>query len=307
MRLPVHGLACLSILFVFMHATGLGLAADGPPHSRAKLKAKQVEFNKLLKRYRYAGPRIEQRQQIVDEAIALGAPFTVALRTMIDQQSASVLQKYRREFSARVGNARNLTPVGVVAASNQLSVFRQELARSSQFALQLEKRSTGADPDEDGANPTDAAQGASEFEQRLTKIEADLILQWLVNKGLGRLSSGKAALVVEVNRRRAQKKLAPLEVDYKLCAVARDHSLDLKQMHFFSHASKLPGKKTFADRARRFGTTAAAENIASCASASEAMAMWMLSPPHKRNIMGASLRRIGIGQVGRKFTIMFGH
>jgi len=299
MRVPLHWL-----LSVFVIATNICLAADDPVPSGAKQKAKQV--NSLLKSYLRAGSHIGHRQRIVDEAVALGSPFTGALRTMIGRRGASDLLKYRSQFTVRIGSARNITAAGVVAQSNELAVRRQELIRASQFALQLEQRLADDGPIEDGSDPDDEAMGESRFEQQLKKTEAELILQWLLNKGYGRLNSAEAALAAEANRLRAQQKLAPLEVDFKLSAVARDHSLDMNRLRFLSHASKLPGKETFSDRARRFGTTAAAENIANCSSAAEAMSRWMASSGHRRNILGASIRRVGVGRVGRKFTMMLG-
>ena len=55
--------------------------------------------------------------------------------------------------------------------------------------------------------------------------------------------------------------LSPLAIDMKLVAAARDHSADMKKHDFFSHQSPLPGKKTPLERAKRFDTSAGAENI----------------------------------------------
>ena len=196
----------LFALLICVTATSSSFSAERPPRSRTKPKAKRAEVNKLLKRYRHAGLRVDQRQQIVDEAVALGSPCIVALRTMIGQQSATSLQKYRGEFFVRVGNAANLTPAGVILGSKQLAAFRQELMRSSEFARQLEKAASVAVPVEGDESSGDAQQAETVFEQRLRRIESDLILKWLVDKGLGQLSSGEAALVVEVNPGAAHRK-----------------------------------------------------------------------------------------------------
>ncbi len=97
-----------------------------------------------------------------------------------------------------------------------------------------------------------------------------------------------------------------LKLDAKLCAAAREHSKDMVERKFFSHDSPLPGKRRPADRARRHGTTASAENIAmGGAEADRPFWMWFHSMGHHENMLG-SYATLGVGNHGKHWTEMFG-
>ena len=109
-----------------------------------------------------------------------------------------------------------------------------------------------------------------------------------------------------VNQYRRSRGLPTLKLDSKLCACARDHSNDMRARGFFSHNSPIPGKARFTDRARKFSTTASAENIArGCQNGEAAMQMWLRSPGHLANITG-NYTRMGIGRRDGLYTQMFG-
>ncbi len=92
----------------------------------------------------------------------------------------------------------------------------------------------------------------------------------------------------------------------KLAAAARDHSRDMKRLKFFSHTSPVPGKRSFFDRAKRFGVRASSENIyTGRADGLIAHTGWFHSPGHHRNMLGRHTR-IGVGRSGVYFTQMFG-
>jgi uncharacterized protein YkwD len=75
---------------------------------------------------------------------------------------------------------------------------------------------------------------------------------------------------------------------------------------FFAHESPVAGKKTPWDRAKNFGTTAGAENIANGAAAGRATIMqWWHSPGHLKNMMGAH-NRVGLGNFKTTWTQMLG-
>lgn len=100
--------------------------------------------------------------------------------------------------------------------------------------------------------------------------------------------------------------LKPLVVDLKLCEAARGHSADMAQRGFFSHESPVPGKRTFAERAKAAGTTASAENIYQGSSSSRtAILGWFHSPGHHKNMFGAHERQ-GLGHAGGHWTQVFG-
>ncbi|MEA3366919.1 MAG: CAP domain-containing protein [Planctomycetota bacterium] len=109
-----------------------------------------------------------------------------------------------------------------------------------------------------------------------------------------------------MNRIRILAGLKPLRIDVRLCDAARDHSTDMVEKKFFAHDSPVPGKKTLWARAKRFGTTAHAENIAAgTATGAGAIRQWFHSPGHHKNMMGGH-RRVGLGRHKKTWTLLFG-
>lgn len=120
------------------------------------------------------------------------------------------------------------------------------------------------------------------------------------------LGPEEARGILELNLMRNLLGLPPLAVDLRLCATARDHSKDMRRLKFFAHESPLPGKVSPWDRARRFGTAAAAENIYRGAhQARAANRAWFHSPDHHKNLLG-QYARVGLGRSGAYFTLLFG-
>jgi len=109
------------------------------------------------------------------------------------------------------------------------------------------------------------------------------------------LSADEALMVDLVNAERAARGLPALRVDLAMVAVARAHSTDMATRDFFSHINP-DGLDPF-DRMRAAGITfgAAAENIAMYPTTTQAHEALMASDGHRRNILGAAYRRIGIG------------
>jgi uncharacterized protein YkwD len=101
--------------------------------------------------------------------------------------------------------------------------------------------------------------------------------------------------------------LNALAIDLALCEAARDHAKDMERLKFFSHESPVAGKKTFSERAARFGTTASAENICfGYHDGTAAQRAWFHSPGHHRNMLAPNRARIGVGRSGVYYTEMFG-
>jgi len=120
------------------------------------------------------------------------------------------------------------------------------------------------------------------------------------------LDPEEARAILSLNLTRNLLGLAPLSIDLKLSAAARDHSSDMETLKFFSHSSPVSGKASPWDRAKRFGTSASAENIYTGAQDGNAANLgWFHSPPHHKNMMG-NHKRVGVGRSGRYFTQMFG-
>lgn len=100
--------------------------------------------------------------------------------------------------------------------------------------------------------------------------------------------------------------LSMVRIDPKLGDAARDHSDDMVRLSFFDHSSPVPGKRSFADRASRFGTSASSENIATGHDTGEsAIRGWWYSPGHHRNMLGNHVRT-GLGRSGTMWTQLFG-
>jgi len=121
------------------------------------------------------------------------------------------------------------------------------------------------------------------------------------------LQREEARCILALNMIRVLLGLNPLVIDLRLCAAARDHSNDMKTLGFFDHTSPVPGKTTPWDRARRFGTSASAENIAAGYSDGNAANMgWFHSPGHHKNMLG-NHKRVGVGVAGTYYTELFGN
>ena len=102
--------------------------------------------------------------------------------------------------------------------------------------------------------------------------------------------------------------LSSLMIDSNLIAAGRDHSKDMSNLNFFSHTSPIARKTNPWDRARLFGTTASAENIAKGFTDPQRVTdAWIKSPGHRKNMVGA-YSRVGVGfyHVGGHWTQLFG-
>lgn len=113
------------------------------------------------------------------------------------------------------------------------------------------------------------------------------------------LSAVERAVLERINAVRGRHGLRVLRVSRELTAAARHHSSEMVRRGFFAHNSA--NGSSFDRRIRRFYRfRSAGENIAyGCPdlSASQALELWMNSPPHRRNILDGRWREIGIGTV----------
>ena len=111
------------------------------------------------------------------------------------------------------------------------------------------------------------------------------------------------------NAQRAAAGCGALVADPALAAVARAHSADMRDRHFFSHTNP-DGLDPF-DRAAAAGLSARAENIAyGQPDPAAVMDAWMNSAGHRANILDCSLTRLGVGVAegagGPWWTQLFG-
>jgi uncharacterized protein YkwD len=109
-----------------------------------------------------------------------------------------------------------------------------------------------------------------------------------------------------VNRERQQAGLRPLQPDQPLRLVARSHSAEMFELHYFAHNSPVSGSPL--DRLRRAGIdfVVAGENLAYAPNVQIAHEGLMNSPGHRANILRPEFGRVGIGAIRSQLRgIMF--
>lgn len=103
----------------------------------------------------------------------------------------------------------------------------------------------------------------------------------------------------QTNAVRAQHGLQPFVWDPALCLLARNHSADMAQLGYFSHAT--PDGQRLRERARAAGIRyqVIAENIAYNLGYEDpgafAVERWMTSPGHRANILYAGFTSMAVG------------
>ncbi len=100
-----------------------------------------------------------------------------------------------------------------------------------------------------------------------------------------------------VNQDRSRFGLAALALDRRLAAIARAHSRDMAEHHYFGHTSPTAGGLAARLAASGYQATWSGENIARASSVAEAEAALMRSPGHRANILAVQATRVGIGIV----------
>jgi uncharacterized protein YkwD len=108
--------------------------------------------------------------------------------------------------------------------------------------------------------------------------------------------------VCVLNHERAHRNLPVLRVNGQLERAAEGHATDMVRRSYFSHVS--PGGATMVDRLRGGYVSAGrrwavGETLAwgtgSRATPDDIVAAWLASPPHRRVVLGARYRDVGVG------------
>jgi len=110
-------------------------------------------------------------------------------------------------------------------------------------------------------------------------------------------SGGVEAMVRQINAVRRKEHLRLLQLDARLCAIARSHALDMLARNFIGHTNP-DGLDPFARMARahyRFGY--AGENLAVDDTLDEVARDFFASPEHRENLLEPHFSRVGIGTV----------
>ena len=112
------------------------------------------------------------------------------------------------------------------------------------------------------------------------------------------------SILVEINAVRKAHKLAPLRLSAGLTRAAEGHSLAMARLGFFSHSSR--DGTVFWKRiarsypARGYATWTVGENLlwsSSQLDGARAVRMWLNSPPHRKVLLSARWRELGISAV----------
>ncbi len=108
-------------------------------------------------------------------------------------------------------------------------------------------------------------------------------------------ADAEAQVFALVNQDRARAGLPPLALDPALSAVARAHSADMRDHHFFGHVSPTTGNAD--DRLKHAGIQVplVLENVGRAYSPLEAERGLMDSPGHRGNILSPRAERVGVG------------
>jgi uncharacterized protein YkwD len=118
------------------------------------------------------------------------------------------------------------------------------------------------------------------------------------------LTSLERGVVDEINALRQRHGLAPLRASRELSDAAAAHSAAMANGGFFSHTS--PDGTSFSKRVQRFyvakgfGYWSVGENLlwsSPSVDPSRAVQMWLDSPPHRRNMLTAVWREVGLAAV----------
>ena len=163
---------------------------------------------------------------------------------------------------------------------------------------------------------------------RLVGLVVSVCSLWLVASPAGATDRPATALgtleqgvLSSINALRSERGLAPLRFSSRLSAAARAHTKDMAARGYFSHTSA--NGSSFDRRIARFypmGKSrywSVGENLlwsSPDVSPERALEMWLNSPEHKKNMLSAKWREIGLSAVhvttapgtfsGREVTIV---
>lgn len=118
------------------------------------------------------------------------------------------------------------------------------------------------------------------------------------------LSALETGVLGQINQLRARHGLAPLRISVQLSRAARAHSQQMAASGFFAHES--PDGSAFWKRVKRYypsgsyGLWSVGENLlwsSPDVSPADALRLWLDSPEHRKNMLTARWREIGVSAV----------
>ncbi|MCX5685710.1 MAG: CAP domain-containing protein, partial [Planctomycetota bacterium] len=293
------------------------------------LAAVQAEMAPLAPKYRQAFYKEAQqkvRTKLADtkpqdiEALRQTIKSTVALADLTKEVVVEKADPALKQLEEKM----LVTPDAVLADAEPLKKMRDELTVLAQFAQRLTDAlpppapKTGAPPAAKDGSAAAPPAPTPKFEEALATDEEVATLMVIAADDKARkvlldnvplelkIQPEEAKGIRFFNQVRLLAGLGPCAIDTRLCDAGRDHAKDMVEKSFFAHESPVAGKKTPWDRAKNFGASANAENIANGASSGAATIMqWWHSPGHLKNMMG-SHNRVGLGNFKTTWTQMLG-
>lgn len=298
--------SCRSFGFSVVCLTTVLVHADdaATPSGQSLSVEQRMRLLELPRAYAAARDDLERKTEVVQEALELGPLAVQRLQPAVEKELHNAQAAYQKAFLDELRRVKpdaleTLEPHALVEASKRLPALRERVIKIGVMADQL----AAAAP----ASERAVATSSGNFSDRLAASERDTITEARNAVALTQLDRDEGAAIVETNKQRVAHGLPPLQVDLRLCLAAADHSRDMENLGFFSHTSPAPGKQSFTDRAKRFGASASAENIARTGDGGvAAVRLWMDSEGHRANILNPEQRRIGVGRAGRSYTQLFG-
>ena len=112
-----------------------------------------------------------------------------------------------------------------------------------------------------------------------------------------KVSREERTMFERLNRDRRAKGLPPLRFDERLSDVARHHSADMRDHHFFEHESPRTGGVDNRLDAAGYAFLTARENLSEAPDIERSQDGLLRSPPHYENIMSNDVTHVGIGIV----------
>jgi uncharacterized YkwD family protein len=111
------------------------------------------------------------------------------------------------------------------------------------------------------------------------------------------VSAQEQQMIDEINKERAAAGLPALKIDLRLVGVAQTKANDMKTNGYFSHTSPTYGSPFDMMRSAGIQYRYAGENIARNVSVDAAMAAFMSSDGHRKNILNPAYTHVGVGIV----------
>ena len=281
-------------------ALGLALVLTAPACARSGLDLERVErqlLDQLQEARRALGaPSLEMHADL--SRLAEERAEELARRTDLGSTSAELTALEGRLW--RLGYAPHYWRMAIVAGHLSDTTIGRTRFEPDLLRTELEHVAVSCVPWTSAPQRTDEGLRADPLEQTLCLVmvgERQIRYQLRVAEPLRDLEAVRRAVLTEVNRVREARGLPPLERDEVADAVAQRHAEDMLERGFYSHRNPdgdRPRERAVAAgfRARKLG-----ENIAKVVTTPvDAVARWMASSGHRRNILlrGARLHGLGV-------------